>query len=200
MMMEIMGLHLPGAAFINPNTPLRDALTHEAAKRALAMTALGNEYTPIGQILDERAFANAIVGLHATGGSTNHTLHLVAMAAAGGITLTWDDFADLAAITPLLCHIYPSGKADVNHFHAAGGTGFVIRELLEDGLLHEDVQTVMGTGLAAYASEPKLGADQRVSWVPGAEPVAMKPCCGGVTIPSSRPAGWRCWTACSAAR
>lgn len=169
MMMEIMGLHLPGAAFINPNTPLRDALTHEAAKRALAITAMGNEYTPIGKILDERAFANAIVGLHATGGSTNHTLHLVAMAAAGGITLTWDDFAALAAITPLLCHIYPSGKADVNHFHAAGGTGFVIRELLENGLLHEDVQTVMGTGLAAYAREPRLSTDNRVSWVPGAE-------------------------------
>jgi phosphogluconate dehydratase len=169
MMMEIMGLHLPGAAFINPNTPLRDALTHEAAKRAMAITALGNDYRPIGRMLDERAFANAIVGLHATGGSTNHTLHLVAMAAAAGITLTWDDFAALATITPLLCHIYPSGKADVNHFHAAGGTGFVIRELLEDGLLHEDVETVMGTGLTAYASEPKLTADQRVSWVPGAE-------------------------------
>src|ERR1700722_6996051 len=169
MMMEIMGLHLPGAAFINPNTPLRDALTHEAAKRAMAITALGNEYTPIGKVLDERAFANAIVALHATGGSTNHTMHLVAMAAAGGITLTWDDFAALATVTPLLCHIYPSGKADVNHFHAAGGTGFVIRELLEDGLLHEDVQTVMGTGLTAYANEPKLDADQRVSWVPGAE-------------------------------
>src|SRR3984957_8422972 len=169
MMMEIMGLHLPGAAFINPNTPLRDALTHEAAKRALAMTAGGNEYTPMGVMLDERAFANAIVALHATGGSTNHTLHLVAMAAAAGITLTWDDFAALAAVTPLLCHIYPSGKADVNHFHAAGGMGFVIRELLEDGLLHEDVQTVMGTGLSAYASEPKLDADKRVSWVPGAE-------------------------------
>jgi phosphogluconate dehydratase len=169
MMMEIMGLHLPGAAFINPNTPLRDALTHEAAKRAMAITALGNEYTPIGKVLDERAFANAIVALHATGGSTNHTLHLVAMAAAGGITLTWDDFAALATVTPLLCHIYPSGKADVNHFHAAGGTSFVIRELLEDGLLHEDVQTVMGTGLAAYANEPKLDADKRISWVPGAE-------------------------------
>jgi phosphogluconate dehydratase len=169
MMMEIMGLHLPGAAFINPNTPLRDALTHEAAKRAMAITALGNDYRPIGRILDERAFANAIVALHATGGSTNHTLHLVAMAAAAGITLTWDDFAALATVTPLLCHIYPSGKADVNHFHAAGGTGFVIRELLEDGLLHEDVETVMGTGLAAYASEPRLGPDKRVSWVPGAE-------------------------------
>ncbi len=168
MMMEIMGLHLPGAAFINPNTPLRDALTHEAAKRALAMTAAGNEYTPVGTILDERAFANAIVGLHATGGSTNHTLHLVAMAAAGGITLTWDDFADLAAITPLMCHIYPSGKADVNHFHAAGGMGFLIRELLEDGLLHEDVRTVAGTGLAAYATEPMLDADRHVKWVPAA--------------------------------
>ncbi|OYV32388.1 MAG: phosphogluconate dehydratase, partial [Rhodospirillales bacterium 20-64-7] len=165
MMMEIMGLHLPGAAFINPNTPLRDALTHEAAKRALAMTAAGNDYTPIGAILDERAFANGIIGLHATGGSTNHTLHLIVMAAAAGITLTWDDFAELAAVTPLLTRIYPNGTADVNHFHAAGGTGFVIRELLEAGLLHEDVRTVAGTGLSAYATEPMLdGAG--VKWVP----------------------------------
>jgi phosphogluconate dehydratase len=164
MMMEIMGLHLPGAAFINPNTPLRDALTNAAAKRALAITALGNDYTPAGVMLDERSFANAIAGLHATGGSTNHTLHLIAMAAAGGIHLTWNDFADLAAITPLLAHIYPSGKADVNHFHAAGGMGFVIRELLDAGLLHEDVGTVAGTGLSRYATEPGLGQNGEIIW------------------------------------
>jgi len=169
MMMEIMGLHLPGAAFINPNTPLRDALTHAAAKRALALTASGNEFTPVGEMIDERSFVNAIVGLHATGGSTNHTLHLIVMAAAGGIHLTWDDFADLAAITPLMCHIYPSGKADVNHFHAAGGMGFLIRELLAAGLLHEEVRTVAGTGLSAYATEPMLAQDGGVKWVPAAE-------------------------------
>ncbi len=164
MMMEIMGLHLPGAAFINPNTPLRDALTNAAAKRALAITALGNEYTPIGRMLDERSFANGLVALHATGGSTNHTLHLIAMAAAAGILLTWDDFADLAAITPLLAHIYPSGKADVNQFHAAGGTGFIVGQLLQSGLLHEDVQTVSGLGLQTYAAEPFLDEDGGVVW------------------------------------
>ncbi|HQT63119.1 MAG: phosphogluconate dehydratase [Acidocella sp. 20-57-95] len=168
MMMEIMGLHLPGAAFINPNTPLRDALTHEAAKRAMAMTAAGNDYTPVGAMLDERAFVNGIVGLHATGGSTNHTLHILAMAAAGGILLTWDDISDLAEVTPLLTRIYPNGAADVNHFHAAGGMGFVIRELLDARLLHEDVQTVAGHGLAAYATEPMLDDKGQVKWVPAA--------------------------------
>ena len=168
MMMETMGLHLPGAAFINPNTPLRDALTNEAAKRALAITALGNEYTPVGRMLDERSFANGLVALHATGGSTNHTLHMIAMAAAGGITLTWDDFADLAEITPLLAHVYPSGKADVNQFHAAGGTGFIIGELLAGGLLHNDVGTVAGQGLERYAAEPFLGEDGGVVWRPAA--------------------------------
>ena len=169
MMMEIMGLHLPGAAFINPNTPLRDALTHAAAKRALAIAAGGNEFTPIGRMLDERAFVNGVVGLHATGGSTNHTLHLVTMAAAAGILLTWDDFSDLAEITPLLARIYPNGTADVNHFHSAGGMGFVIRELLAAGLLHGDVQTVFGTGLEAYATEPMLDGERGVKWVPAAE-------------------------------
>jgi phosphogluconate dehydratase len=168
MMMEFMGLHLPGAAFINPNTPLRDALTHAAAARALAITATGNEYTPIGRMLDERVFVNAIVGLHATGGSTNHTLHLVAMAAAAGITLTWDDFSDLAELTPQLTRVYPNGTADVNHFHAAGGTSFLIRECLAAGLLHEDVQTIAGTGLSAYAAEARLAEDGTAHWVPAA--------------------------------
>lgn len=168
MMMEIMGLHLPGAAFINPGTPLRDALTREAAKRALAITASGNGYTPIGRLLDERAFVNGVVGLHATGGSTNHTLHLVAMASAAGIALTWDDLSDLAEVTPLLARIYPNGSADVNHFHAAGGTGFIIRELLDAGLLHGDVETNAGKGLAAYASEPGLDASGGLIWKPAA--------------------------------
>jgi phosphogluconate dehydratase len=191
MMMEIMGLHLPGAAFINPNTPLRDALTRAAAKRALAITAAGNDYTPAGAMLDEKVFVNAIVGLHATGGSTNHTLHLVAMAAAGGILLTWDDFSDLAEVTPLLTRIYPNGSADVNHFHAAGGMGFLIRELLAAGLLHEDVQTVFGTGLAAYATEPMLGADGHVNWVPAAETSGDETVLRGIKNPFQPTGGLR---------
>jgi len=156
MMMEIMGLHLPGASFINPNTPLRDALTREAAKRALAITALGNDYTPVGAMIDERSFVNAIAGLNATGGSTNHTIHLIAMAAAAGIRITWHDIAEISSVVPLVARVYPNGLADVNHFHAAGGMGFVIRELMEAGLVHDDVRTVWGEGLEAYAIEPKL--------------------------------------------
>jgi phosphogluconate dehydratase len=164
MLMEIMGLHLPGSSFVNPGTGLRDALTTEAARRALAITALGNNYTPVGRVLDEKAFVNGIVGLHATGGSTNLTIHLLAMAAAGGIRLSWDDFADLAEITPLLTRVYPNGKADVNHFHAAGGMPFLIRELLDAGLLHEDVRTVWGEGLRGYVAEPALGEDGGLVW------------------------------------
>jgi phosphogluconate dehydratase len=156
MLMEIMGLHLPGASFVNPGTPLRDALTKEAAKRALAITALGNDYTPVGEMIDERSIVNGVIGLHATGGSTNHTIHLIAMAAAAGIRLTWQDISDLSDIVPLLARVYPNGLADVNHFHAAGGMGFLIRELLSAGLLHEDVRTVWGHGLAPYAVEAKL--------------------------------------------
>jgi len=156
MLMEIMGLHLPGSSFVNPNTPLRDELTRVATRRALAITALGNEYTPVGKVVDERAVVNGVVGLHATGGSTNHTIHLIAMAAAAGIILTWDDMADLAEVTPLLCRIYPNGKADVNHFHAAGGTGFLIGTLLEAGLLQDDVLTVWGPGLGNYVAEAAL--------------------------------------------
>jgi phosphogluconate dehydratase len=163
-LMEMMGLHLPGAAFVNPNTPLRDELTRAATRRAFEITALGNDYRPVGRLLDERAWVNAITGLHATGGSTNHTIHLIAMAAAGGITLTWDDFADLAEKVPLLCRVYPNGKADVNQFQAAGGTGFVIRELLGEGLLHADVRTVWGDGLLPYAAEPGLDARGGLVW------------------------------------
>jgi phosphogluconate dehydratase len=157
--MEVMGLHLPGAAFVPPNTPLRDALTSAAAGRAAAITALGNEYLPIARIVDERAIVNAIVALLATGGSTNHTLHLVAIARAAGMRVDWDDFAELSEIVPLLARIYPNGTADVNHFHAAGGSGFLIRELLSSGLLHADTTTVMGNGLAAYTREPWLSED-----------------------------------------
>ncbi|RWK47668.1 phosphogluconate dehydratase [Mesorhizobium sp.] len=159
MLMEIMGLHTPGASFVNPGTPLRDALTREATKRALAISALGNAYTPVGRMIDERSIVNGIVGLHATGGSTNHTIHLIAMAAAAGIAISWQDISDLSEAVPLLARVYPNGLADVNHFHAAGGLGFLIRELLDEGILHEDVQTVWGEGLRPYAVEARLGAD-----------------------------------------
>ena len=162
MLMEIMGLHLPGSSFVPPNTPLRDALTTATVNQALAITRSGNGYAPIGQILDEKAFVNGIVGLNATGGSTNHAIHLVAMAKAAGITLTWDDFDRLSVATPLLCRIYPNGSADVNHFHAAGGMGFLIRELRGAGLLHDDVLTVMGPGLGEYEKEPTLVGDEIV--------------------------------------
>ena len=156
MLMEIMGLHLPGASFVNPGTPLRDALTKEATRRALSLTALGNNYTPAGHIVDEKAIVNGLVGLHATGGSTNHTMHLIAIAAAAGLQVTWDDMSDLSDATPLLARVYPNGVADVNHFHAAGGMGFLIQELLESGHLHEDVKTVWGDGLSNYTVEAKL--------------------------------------------
>jgi phosphogluconate dehydratase len=156
MLMEAMGLHLPGASFVNPNTPLRDALTSAATKRALAITALGNDYTPIALVLDERAFVNGIVALHATGGSTNHVIHLIAMAHAAGIELTISDFAELSEVVPLLCRIYPNGSADINHFVAAGGTGFLIGQLLAAGLLHGDAKTIAGFDMGQYAQEPFL--------------------------------------------
>ena len=160
MLMEIMGLHLPGASFVNPGTPLRDALTREATVRALSLTALGNSYTPVGHVIDEKAIVNGLVGLHATGGSTNHTMHLIAIAAAAGLQVTWDDMSDLSDATPLLARVYPNGVADVNHFHAAGGMGFLIQELLASGHLHEDVKTVWGEGLSGYKVEAKLIEDK----------------------------------------
>ena len=159
MLMEVMGLHLPGSAFVPPNTPLRDALTAAAARRAARITALGKEYVPLAHVVDERAIVNAIVGLLATGGSTNHTLHLVAIARAAGIMIDWDDFSDLSDVVPLLARIYPNGSADVNHYHAAGGMGFLVRELLKAGLMHSDVQTIAGLGLEAYAQEPWLSPE-----------------------------------------
>lgn len=169
MLMEIMGLHIPGSSFINPNTPLRDAMTKEAAKRALEITACGNNYTPVGAMLDERSFVNGVVGLNATGGSTNHTIHLIAMAAAAGIKLTWQDISDISATVPLLARVYPNGLADVNHFHAAGGMGYLIRELLDAGLLHEDVRTVWGETLRDYTIEPALNADGTIARTPAPE-------------------------------
>jgi len=157
MLMEIMGLHLPGAAFINPGTPLREALTSAAATRALQLTSHGKEYTPVGHMIDEKAIVNAIVGLLATAGSTNHTLHLVAIARSAGIIIDWNDFDELSHAIPSLTHVYPSGQADVNQFHAAGGMALVIRELLDAGLLHNDVKTVAGEGgLRRYTQEPWL--------------------------------------------
>ncbi|MBN9888066.1 phosphogluconate dehydratase [Salipiger abyssi] len=156
MLMEIMGLHLPGASFVNPNTPLRDALTTVGATRALEITRLGNDYRPVCDILDAKAFVNGIVGLMATGGSTNLVLHLPAMARAAGIELTLEDFDAISSVTPLMAKVYPNGLADVNHFHAAGGLQFLIGELLDAGLLHEDVKTVAGDGLSLYTQEPKL--------------------------------------------
>ena len=166
MLMEFMGLHLPGASFVNPNTPLREALTLAGAERAAAITALGNDYRPAADILDERTFVNGIVGLMATGGSTNLVIHLPAMARAAGVILDLEDFADLSAATPLMAKVYPNGLADVNHFHAAGGLGFMIGELLEAGLLHPDTKTVVGDGLALYTREPKV-INGALTWTEG---------------------------------
>lgn len=166
MLMEVMGLHLPSSAFVHPHTPLRDALTAEAAIRVLDLTVERGNYTPIGHVVDEKAIVNGIVALLATGGSTNHTLHLIAIARAAGILIDWDDFDELSAVVPLLAKIYPNGKADVNHFQAAGGVAFLIRNLLEAGLLHNDVTTVAGKGLQHYTKEPKL-IDGKLTWVDG---------------------------------
>ena len=166
MLMEVMGLHLPGASFVNPGTPLREALTVAAVERAAAITALGNDFRPAGEILDERAYVNGIVGLMATGGSTNLVLHLPAMARASGVLLDLQDFADLSEAVPLMAKVYPNGLADVNHFHAAGGLQFLIGQLLDAGLLHPDAKTVAGDGLAAYRQEPVL-AEGRLAWRDG---------------------------------
>jgi phosphogluconate dehydratase len=163
MLMEFMGLQLPGGSFVNPGTELRDRLTDEAVATVLGLTQLGERYTPIGEIVDEKAIVNAIVGLLATGGSTNHTIHLVAIAKAAGIVIDWQDFSELSKAVPALARVYPNGMADVNHFHAAGGLGFVIRELLDAGLLHEDVQTILGPGLRNFCREPFL-EDGELEW------------------------------------
>ena len=156
MLLEMMGLQLPNSSFVNTNTPLREALTAQAAKTIVGMTNLSGNYKPIAQIVDEKSFVNAIVGLMATGGSTNHTIHIIAMARAAGIVLNWDDFDAISKVTPLLCKMYPNGQADVNHFRDAGGMSVVIAQLLDAGLVHNDVQTVVGKGLYAYIAEPIL--------------------------------------------
>jgi phosphogluconate dehydratase len=165
MLMEFMGLQLPGGSFVNPGTPMRDALTIQAVRQVLQILPAGENYTPIGRIVDEKAIVNAIIGLLATGGSTNHTIHLVAIAAAAGIRINWDDFSDLSSVIPQLTRIYPNGQADVNHFHAAGGLGFTMTTLLDAGLLHDDVQTILGPGLGNFCREPVL-QDGKIAWKP----------------------------------
>jgi phosphogluconate dehydratase len=165
MMMELMGCHLPGTAFVNPGTPLREALLRVATRRAAELARSGETW--LGRMIDERAIVNAVVGLMATGGSTNHALHVPAMAAAAGIRIDWDDFSAISAATPLLARVYPNGSADVNMFHAAGGMAFLTRELLAAGLLHGDVETAAGEGLAAYAREPFLDGGE-LAWREGA--------------------------------
>ncbi len=168
LLVEVMGLHLPGASFVNPNTPLRDELTREAARQASRLTPENGNYVPMAEIVDEKAIVNSVVALLATGGSTNHTLHLLAIAQAAGIQLTWQDMSELSHVVPTLARIYPNGQADINHFQAAGGMSFLIRQLLYGGLLHEDVQTVAGPGLRRYTREPFL-EDGRLVWREGPE-------------------------------
>jgi phosphogluconate dehydratase len=190
--MEALGLQLPGASFVNPGTPLREALTREAGRRVVSLTALTDQHRPIGRLVDERAIVNAVVALLASGGSTNHTMHLPAIAAAAGIALTWDDFAELSAVVPLLARIYPNGSADINHFHAAGGTAYLFGELLDAGLMHADVATVAGDGLDRYRDDPalddagrlgRIGADQRGT----PDPRVLRP----VAAPFARDGGIR---------
>ncbi|MCO3460214.1 phosphogluconate dehydratase [Pseudomonas aeruginosa] len=168
LLVEVMGLHLPGASFVNPNTPLRDELTREAARQASRLPPENGNYVPMAEIVDEKAIVNSVVALLATGGSTNHTLHLLAIAQAAGIQLTWQDMSELSHVVPTLARIYPNGQADINHFQAAGGMSFLIRQLLDGGLLHEDVQTVAGPGLRRYTREPFL-EDGRLVWREGPE-------------------------------
>jgi phosphogluconate dehydratase len=162
MMMEMTGLHLPGSAFVHPNTPLRDALVAAAPKRAVEIRDGSNAYTPMSQVVDEKAIVNALAGLLATGGSTNHTLHLIAMGRAAGVQLTWEDFDDLSRVTPLIAKVYPNGGEDVNAFQASGGMAFVVRQLLDAGLAHDDVMTVAGPGLRRFQTEPFLDGDKLV--------------------------------------
>ncbi len=163
MLMEFMGMQLPGGSFVNPGTPLRELLTQEAVATVLRMTHLGDDYQPLARIISEKTIVNGIAGLLATGGSTNHTIHLVAIARAAGITIDWQDFSELSEVVPQLSRVYPNGTADVNHFHAAGGLGFMMNDMLQNGLLHEDVHTILGPGLQNYCREPVAG-DAELSW------------------------------------
>jgi phosphogluconate dehydratase len=168
MMVEVMGLHLPGSSFVNPGTELRDALTRYASQQAVRLTAPNGRFTPLYEIVDEKSLVNGLVALLATGGSTNHTMHIIAIAAAAGVIINWDDFSDLSAVVPLIARVYPNGEADINHFQAAGGVGYVVRELLAGGYLHNDVMTIMGQGLDRYMQEPFLENGELV-WRDGVE-------------------------------
>ncbi|SEG50138.1 phosphogluconate dehydratase [Marinobacterium lutimaris] len=190
LLMEAMGVHLPGASFINPNTPLREALTRAAAEQACRITELGRDYRPLCEVIDEKAIVNGIVALLATGGSTNHTMHIIAIARAAGIIVNWDDFADLSEVVPLLTRIYPNGSADINHFHAAGGMSLLFRELLSGGLLNEDVTTVMGKGFAEYTREPYLDNGQ-LAWREGPVESLDKAVVASVAEPFSANGGLR---------
>ena len=194
MLMEIMGLHLPGATFVNPNTPLRDALTKEGAKQAISLTAEGNAYTPLCNVVDEKAVINGVIGLHATGGSTNHTLHLIAIARAAGVQLTWEDIGQLSELIPLIARVYPNGLADVNHFHAAGGMGYLIHELLNNGMLHEEVTTIMGKGLSSYLKEPRLDENDNITWANSADKSGEKNILATVDKPFSKNGGLKILT------
>ncbi|WP_367130887.1 phosphogluconate dehydratase [Saccharothrix sp. HUAS TT1] len=165
LVVEVMGLHLPGASFVPPGTRLRKALTEEAARRAVEISR-GGDYTPIGHVVDVKSVVNGVIALLATGGSTNHTMHLVAIASAAGIELSWDDFSELSSAVPLLARVYPNGSADINHFQAAGGVQFLVSTLLDAGLLHADVKTVAGDGLDRYRQEPVL-VEGVLQWRPG---------------------------------
>ena len=190
MLMEIMGVHLPGAAFVPPGTALREALTRAATQRIAALRDGSDDYTPLGWVIDEKAVINGIVGLMATGGSTNHSLHLVAMARAAGISIDWTDFDDLSRATPLLARVYPNGAGDVNQFQAAGGLSFVTRELLDAGLLHDDVLTVAGRGLRRYQDEPFL-QDGVLTWKPGVTESLDRDMVRPVSDPFDREGGLR---------
>ena len=163
MLMEFMGLQLPGGSFVNPGTPMRDALTEAATRQVLSITKDSKNYSPLGLVISEKTIVNGIIGLMATGGSTNHTLHLVAIAKAAGININWSDFAALSSVIPLMAQVYPNGMADVNHFHEAGGLGYMVNQLLQHGLLHDDVMTILGTGMSRVANSPKL-EEGKIKW------------------------------------
>jgi phosphogluconate dehydratase len=163
MLMEIMGIHLPGSSFVNPGTPLRDALNEFAVKRLTQITHQSKEYTPLHKVVSEECIVNALVGLVATGGSTNHTIHLIAIARAAGIIIDWNDFNDVSAVVPSITRVYPNGSADINHFRACGGMGFLMKTLIDGGYLNENVSTLMGRGLDHYTKEPFLN-NGKLEW------------------------------------